>query len=338
MEERKEILSFDSLLIGYTSGKTSKIILPSLNARAFNGELIAMIGQNGIGKSTLLRTLTGLQNSLGGSVMIYGQSLNNYTRIDFARRIGYISTEQVRVSNMKVYDLVSLGRFPHTNWLGKLRSEDHDIIVDSIEKVGMQLFSDRYITELSDGERQRVMIARVLAQDTDLLVMDEPTAFLDIKSKYEIVHLLHDLSRNRRKTIIFSTHDLNIAVSEADKVWLILKNSFIEGAPEDLIIDGSFDELFRDSLVRFNQNDGSFTFRNEFKGNISISGKGIARIWTEKAINRAGYSVGERNNTEIHIEILDNGNGIRWILEYNDSKTEFNSVYNLVAWLSVLRN
>lgn len=333
MEGRKEILSFESLLIGYSSGKNRKILLPPLNARAYQGELIAMIGQNGIGKSTLLRTITGLQNTLDGTVIIDGKPIGSYSRIDFARSIGYISTEPVRVSNMKVYDLVALGRFPHTDWLGKLTGKDHDIIMDAIEKVGMHFFINRYFNELSDGERQRVMIARVLAQDTDILVMDEPTAFLDIKSKYEIVHLLHDLSKKRGKTIIFSTHDLNIAVSEADKVWLILKDSFEEGAPEDLIIGGAFDELFKDSLVRFNQTDGSFTFRNEFKGNINIRGEGISRLWTEKALNRAGYS-GSDKNEEIVVEVIKGPAGTRWILENNKTKKEFSTVYDLVSWLS----
>jgi iron complex transport system ATP-binding protein len=334
MEAKKEILSFESLLIGYISGKTTKILLPPLNARAFQGELIAMIGQNGIGKSTLLRTLTGLQVAIDGTIIINGKSIKNYSRIDFAQHIGYISTEPVRVSNMKVYDLVALGRFPHTNWLGKLTGTDHAIIMDAIEKVGMQQFINNYVTELSDGERQRVMIARVLAQDTDLLVMDEPTAFLDIKSKYEIVHLLHDLSKKRGKTIVFSTHDLNIAVSESDKIWLILKESFEEGAPEDLIIGGAFDELFKDSLVRFNQADGSFTFRNEFKGNFNLKGEGIGRLWTEKALNRAGYSISD-NIEKLQIKVVNLNSRYRWLVDKGEIRKEFNSVYDLVSWLSV---
>jgi iron complex transport system ATP-binding protein len=333
MEQKQEIISIESLLIGFTTGKYRKILLPPLNAIACRGELIAMIGQNGIGKSTLLRTITGLQAAIGGSVIINAKPINSYSRTEFAKHVCYISTEQVRVNNMKVYDMVALGRFPHTDWLGKLTGKDHDIIENAIEKVGMQIFRERYINELSDGERQRVMIARVLAQDTDLLVMDEPTAFLDIKSKYEIVHLLHDLSKKRRKTIIFSTHDLNIAVSEADKIWLILKDSFKEGAPEDLIIGGAFNMLFKDSQVRFNQSDGSFSFRNEFKGNIKISGEGISRLWTEKALNRAGYSVSEKN-AEINIEVISGPEANRWLLGKKDMKKEFSSVYDLVSWLS----
>lgn len=334
MEARNEILSFESLLIGYTSGKTAKILLAPLKARAYQGELIAMIGQNGIGKSTLMRTLTGLQMAIDGSIIINGKSIKDYSRMDFARHIGYISTEPVKVSNMKVYDLVALGRFPYTDWLGKLTVADKAIIMDVIEKVGMQSFINNYVAELSDGERQRVMIARVLAQDTDILVMDEPTAFLDIKSKYEIVHLLHDLTKKRGKTIIFSTHDLNIAVSESDKIWLMLRESFKEGAPEDLIIGGALDELFKDSLVRFNQADGSFTFRNELKGNFNLKGEGIGRLWTEKALNRAGYSISEKNE-ELQIEVINLDGENRWFAVYNETKREFNSVYDLISWLSI---
>jgi iron complex transport system ATP-binding protein len=335
MERKKEIVSFDSLLIGFASATTRKILLPPLKASAYGGELIAIIGQNGIGKSTLLRTITGLQDPLGGKVYINGRTIEDYSRIEFARNIGYISTESVRVPNMKVYDLVALGRYPHTNWLGKLQPEDHELIMQSIEKVGMQMFVKRYITELSDGERQRAMIARVLAQDTGLLIMDEPTAFLDIKSKYEIVHLLHDLSKNRGKTIIFSTHDLNIALSEADKIWLILKESFNEGSPEDLILNGSFNRLFKDSLVRFNQLDGSFSFRNDFKGNISLRGEGITRLWTEKALNRVGYAVSEKDAVMV-IKIIQGQEGNRWIVEKAGEPGEFISIYDLINWLSAI--
>ncbi|MBA4321591.1 MAG: ABC transporter ATP-binding protein [Odoribacter sp.] len=333
MEENKEILSFKSLLIGYTAGKTRNILLPPFSASAYKSELIAIIGQNGIGKSTLLRTITGLQNSQGGTININGKSISSYSRIDFAQCVGFVSTEPVRVSNMKVYDLVALGRFPHTGWFGKLTARDHEIVMDAIEKAGMPSFINRYINELSDGERQRVMIARVLAQDTDILVLDEPTAFLDIKSKYEIIHLLHDLAKKRGKTIIFSTHDLNSAVSEADKIWLILKDLFREGAPEDLIIGGDFDELFKNSLVRFNQTDGSFTFRNEFKGIINVRGEGISRLWTEKALNRAGYSVSTKSS-ELEVAVINGPEGTRWILESSDIKEEYNSVYELVSRLT----
>ena len=124
---------------------------------------------------------------------------------------------------MRIYDLVALGRFPHTNWIGKVTSIDNEIIMDAIEKTSMLPFCNKFISELSDGERQKAMIARILAQDTDIMIMDEPTAFLDIGSKYEILNLLHMLSQKNEKTIIFSTHDMHMAISQSDKIWLILR-------------------------------------------------------------------------------------------------------------------
>ena len=162
--------------------------------------------------------------------------------------------------------------------------------------------------------------------------MDEPTAFLDIKSKYEIVHLMHELTEKKGKTIIFSTHDLNIAISQADKIWLILDERLIEGAPEDLIIEGSFDNLFDSSVVGFNSTDGSFSFRRKEKGAIYVEGKGNKRHWTEKAIIRAGFSVSdERSNIVIKVPTADFKN---WVLITPDQSHEFISILEMVSWLT----
>jgi len=330
---REKILSFESLLIGYKSGRNFNILLPPLNAFAIKGELIAVIGQNGIGKSTLLRTITGLQEILGGAVFLKKKVLDEYSRYDLAQNIGYISTEPVRVSNMRVYDLVSLGRYPHTNWIGKFSFTDREKVSDAIDKVGMQHLTGRYINELSDGERQRAMIARILAQDTDIMVMDEPTAFLDIRSKYEIVHLLHDLSKNKGKTIIFSTHDLLTAISESDKIWLTLKDSFIEGAPEDLILNGAFNMLFDDSSVNFSTSDGSFIFRREMRGRIFVDAEGVEKFWTEKAVNRAGFEI-SNDPAGVKIKISARHNHNKWTVCTDSATLEFGSIYELVNWLN----
>jgi len=242
-EKESVILSFDSLGIGYGSGTRRKILLPPLNASAVSGELVAIIGRNGIGKSTLLRTIIRLHTALGGQVLIQGENLLKISRIELARRIGYISTEIIRVSNMTVYELVALGRFPHTNWIGRIDSRGKEVIDDAIEKTGISNFKGRYIAELSDGERQRAMIARVLAQDAAIMVMDEPLAFLDLPGKYEIANLIRNLSK-AGKTIIFSTHDLDIAVKIADRIWLMQKEGLTEGSPVKLIENGSFDAMF----------------------------------------------------------------------------------------------
>jgi iron complex transport system ATP-binding protein len=261
----EKILSFNSLKIGYSSGRHEKILLPPLTASAKSGELIAVIGKNGIGKSTLLRTLVGLQPSFGGEVLFGDKNIGSFSRLELAQIVGYISTENAKVSNLNVYDLVALGRFPYTNWMGNIDTESHNMIIYALEMTGMSEFRERFVSELSDGERQRAMIARILAQDTGIMVMDEPMAFLDIGNKYDIISLLHLLSHHNTKTIIFSTHDLEMAISQADKIWLILENKLIEGAPEDLMIAGVFEHLFESPSVQFNSDKGTFSFRSRRK-------------------------------------------------------------------------
>jgi iron complex transport system ATP-binding protein len=327
----KEILSLDSLKIGYFSGKNENVLLPPLNASADSGELIAVIGRNGIGKSTLLRTLTGLQQPLGGEIYYSGKNIREYSRMELAHKVGYISTEIVRVNNMSVYDMVALGRFPHTNWIGKIEMTDHEKIMDAIEMTSMKRYCRKFVSELSDGERQKVMIARILAQDTGIMIMDEPTAFLDIAAKYEILHLLHLLSGSNNKTIIFSTHDLQMAISQSDKIWLILDDRLIEGAPEDLMIAGAFDHLFDSSIVVFNSDNGTFSFRSENRGTIYIDGKNSKRYWTEKAINRAGFGISnEMTSTYI---ILPSERNSHWQISAKSIVREFKSIYELITFL-----
>jgi iron complex transport system ATP-binding protein len=330
--DAEKVLSLDSLKIGYVSGKNENLLLPALNASANRGELIAVIGRNGIGKSTLLRTLTGLQPSLGGEIYYSGKNIRDFSRIELAQKIGYISTEIIRVSNMSIYDLVALGRFPHTNWIGKIELNDHKAIMDAIDKVSMGQFCRKFISELSDGERQKAMIARILAQDTAIMVMDEPTAFLDIAGRFDILHLMHSLSYLDGKTIIFSTHDFQMAVSQADKIWLILDNKLIEGAPEDLMIAGAFDHLFDSSTLQFNSEDGTFSFSTVNRGSIYIEGYGKKKNWTERAINRAGFVV-SKEKTEPFI-VTPSENVDCWKLLGQNRVKEFWTLYELITYLS----
>jgi iron complex transport system ATP-binding protein len=329
--EKVEILSLRSLMIGYAAGRNRHILLHPLTACAQRGEMIAVIGKNGIGKSTLLRTLAGLQPSLGGDIFYSGENIRDYSRKDLAQTIGYISTEIVKVSNMRVYDLVALGRFPYTNWFGRIDNNNHEVISDAIEKTGMSSLSGRFISELSDGERQKAMIARILAQDTGIMVMDEPTAFLDIGSKFEILHLMHLLSQKNGKTIIFSTHDLNVAMSQADKIWLILDNQMLEGAPEDLMLSEAFDNLFDSSAVRFNSEHGTYSFTNESRGVINISGEGIFLHYTKKAIERAGFS--SVSGDALPNLKVPSGTNKCWEYDTGSSSREFGSLYEFVTWI-----
>jgi iron complex transport system ATP-binding protein len=203
--------------------------------------------------------------------------------------------------------------------------------MDAIKKTSLGLLCSKFLSELSDGERQKAMIARLLAQDTDIMVMDEPTAFLDIGSKYEILQLLHLLTKKNEKTIIYSTHDLHMAISQSDKIWLILDNQLKEGAPEDLMIEGAFDHLFDSSSVIFNSENGTFSFRGEERGSFYIEGSGTIRHWTEEAVNRAGFSVSlERTTPYIRVPSI---NKKCWQLISPGSKIEFYSIYEMICFL-----
>lgn len=330
MKDHNKILKLDALEIGYLSGRKKRILLSPLSATASRGEMISVIGMNGIGKSTLLRTLAGIQKQLGGSVFYDDREISEFSPSELAMITGYISTEPVKTGNMTVYDLVSLGRYPHTNWMGTLSVEDNEIIFNAMEKTSIMSYYGRYLTEMSDGERQKAMIARLVAQNTDIMLMDEPTSFLDVRNRFDILHLLYRLSRDEGKTIIFTTHDLDMAIRHSDKIWLIMETGLIEGAPEDLIIDGHFDNLFGSSSVHFNPESGSFTFKNQSKGTVYIEGSEIYRHWTAEALKRAGYSISLTRTFPV-IQISERK---KWTIISADIKQEFSSIYAMIEGLS----
>jgi len=331
--KRQKTLSLKNLEIGFGSSESKRILLPPLNDKAYEGELIAVIGRNGIGKSTLLRTIAGLQPVLSGDLLIYGKKIDDFSRVRLSEKVGYISTEIVKVSNLTVYDLVSQGRFPYTGWFGKIGETDNNIILESIEKTGLKEHVHRPVNQLSDGERQRAMIAMVLAQDAGIMVMDEPTAFLDIPAKFDILHIMHELASARGKTILFSTHDLGMAISQADRIWLLNGKGMRSGSSEDLMLDGAFDSLFDASKVKFNIEDGTFRIRSREKGVVKISGTGQAKFWTEKALIRAGYRIATSGDVPV-IEVM-NSTSAKWIIKTDSLSMEFDSIYDLINWIRV---
>ncbi len=326
------LLSLVALDIGFISGRKITSLLPSICASAEAGEMVALIGRNGIGKSTLLRTIAGLQPPLGGTVNILGSDTSTYSRKHIAREVGYISTEVVRAGDMRVYDLVTLGRYPYTNWFGMIDETSRSAIDEAIARAGLNALKDRLIIELSDGERQRAIIAMALARDTTIVLMDEPTAFLDVGSRFEIMSLMHKIAVDRGKTVVFSTHDLHSAINQADKIWLMTEGGIHEGAPEDLLLHNSFDHLLENSNLKINKYDGEIQLRREAKGKIFISGKGFEKYCTEKAVIRAGYET-TGTPTDPSVEILTE-NKHAWILKKNGRVYECDSIYDLVKILS----
>jgi iron complex transport system ATP-binding protein len=334
MKYPEHIIKIKNLEIGYTLKRNQKnILFNDINLCANPGELIALVGKNGIGKSTLLRNIAGLQEPFCGEVLFNNQQIKEYSRHEFARLVSYVSTEIVHVNNLKVFDLVALGRFPHTNWMGKLQTEDIVRSNDAIEMVGMKDFLNKNVNEISDGERQRVMIARTLAQDTKVIVLDEPTAFLDLPNKYEIVHLLNNLSKTENKTVIFSTHDLNIAIQEADKIWLMLDDKIIEGAPEDLILNETFNKLFEKSNLNFDRSKGDFRMKRKHTVKIGLLGEGIYYNWTKKALERLGYLVQKGDESISFVQLQIRNDNCKWIFCTKSEQLEFNSIYDLSLYL-----
>lgn len=334
MEYIKPVLLTKNLEIGFVlNNHKKKIVYSDINISAAKGELVAIIGRNGIGKSTLLRTLANLQKSLAGEILIKGAEINELKRIEAARIISFVSTEPVRIANLKVFDLVALGRFPHTNWAGRLKQHDRKLVQGAIRLAGLEGFEQKSVAEISDGERQRVMIARTLAQETDIVILDEPTAFLDLPGKYEIVRILNDLAANTGKTIIFSTHDLNIAMHRADKIWLMLPHEIVSGAPEDLVLTDRFADIFKDSELQFDVHKGDFLLPVDFIGEIGFLGKGLAGLWTKKALERIGLRVVEAGKQK-HIITINEKNGVIQLrLKTGDKKIEFDSIYQLSLFL-----
>lgn len=323
------IIQIVDLTIGYQAGKQAKTVLDSLNVSVNRGELIGIIGQNGIGKSTLLRTIARLQKPLKGKVMLEGRMVESYSRNKFAERVSFVSTEILKLNHCTVRQMISFGRSPYTDWFGNLSRDDQTLVDEAMDLVGITSLSGRYINEISDGERQRVMIARALAQDTEIIVLDEPTAFLDMPNKYEVVHLLGELSRQKNKTILFTSHDLNIAMREADRLWLITPNSFVEGAPEDLVLRHAISGLFDETRLKFDARKGEFSIRRKPIGACKLNGKGTAFTWTRKAMERLGYDT-ENEPYSFEITVEEKEGKTSWSFDVNGTTKTFFSISDLV--------
>lgn len=227
-------ISINDLCIGYKEKDNIKTVCNLLNASLPEGSLTCLIGVNGSGKSTLLRTLAGFLPPVSGNAYIHGSDIKKMTYHQKAKAIGIVLTEKPDIQHFSAREIVSLGRSPYTGFFDKLTDEDNRIIDDSINKIGINDIKDRLVDTLSDGERQKVMIAKVLAQQTPIILLDEPTAFLDYPSKIEVLELLREMAHDMGKTIILSTHDLGTSLNKVDQIWLMTKNKELKtGRPDD---------------------------------------------------------------------------------------------------------
>ncbi len=329
----ENILKINSLVIGYSAGtKKEKVLMAPVDLDVREGEMVSLMGPNGIGKSTLLRTIACLHDRISGKILLSGMPLESYSAKELARRISFVFPGVAAVYNMTVHELVSLGRFPHTNWLGRLSARDTEIVKDSINSVGLYNHINDRIGELSDGERQRVMIARALSQDTKLMLLDEPTAFLDLPNRYELISLLRNLSDRQNKSVIFSSHDIDIAIRETDKVWLAGKKGIVQGSPEDLALNGKFEGLFPDSELTFVQDEGFYKYPVRTRMRIKLNGEDIYYYWTERALNRLGIRA-EPEAITPSVTIINAEGRKTWVYESSVTRKQFTDLYSLVLYM-----
>ncbi len=257
------VLKTEGLSIGYTSKKSQLIIQKDINLSIKKGQLVAILGKNGIGKSTLLKTLTRVQNPLSGDIYLNEKKLSSFDVKSFAKKVGIVLTESLPESQLTVFELVALGRQPYTNWVGKLQQEDIDKVLWALEITDTSDLSEKYFYELSDGQLQRVLIARALTQDTELIFLDEPTAHLDMHHTIKIFQLLKKLVNETQKTIIITSHQVNLAIQTASQLVLLTEEELFYGSKEQLISKNIFSKLFPSEIVQFDSNLEQFILRKK---------------------------------------------------------------------------
>ena len=287
--KREETIRIHNLSIGYRAKHSVHTVAEGISNSIHSGELTCLLGENGAGKSTLLRTLSGFLPPLAGEISVLGRPLGAYREKELATVIGVVLTEKNNLQNMTVAELVGMGRSPYTGFWGRLSAEDKAQVEAALALVGIPSLADRLVQTLSDGERQKVMIAKALAQETPIIFLDEPTAFLDYPSKVEILHLLHRLSREMHKTIFLSTHDLELALQIADQLWLMARGRGVTvGTPEDLALDGTLDTFFQRKGVAFEKQTGLYRIEPVYHADVRMEGDPTACEMVRKALRRNG--------------------------------------------------
>jgi ABC-type cobalamin/Fe3+-siderophores transport systems, ATPase components len=301
--KRAPVIETTDLCIGYPLKKgKKKVVHDCLNLSLHTGEVTCLLGLNGAGKSTLLRTLCGFQPPLDGDVFLLGKRLQSYSQLDFSLTVGVVLTEKTNAGGITVYELVSLGRHPYTGFFGRLRDEDHEVIESSLEAVGISHKARSRVAELSDGEKQKVMIAKVLAQQCPIILLDEPTAFLDVTSRIETMVLLHKLAVEQNKAILLSTHDMDLAIQMGDCFWLQDKNRpMLCGTPEDLILKGAIGDYFEKNGIVFDTATGKLN--NEIPTRtIGVEGDFTTSYWVGNALLRNGFRPVSITEGQINIQ------------------------------------
>jgi iron complex transport system ATP-binding protein len=326
------LLTTHDLSIGYPTQQ--RTVAQGLTLSLAAGQLVCLLGPNGAGKSTLMRTLAGLQTPLAGTVQLAGELLTDISTLDLARRMSLVLAERVDMGTMRVGELVALGRAPHTGRFGRLTAIDQARIEQALTLTNTNRLVDRRLHQLSDGERQTVMLARALAQDTDLILLDEPTAHLDLPNRVEMMRLLRQLTRQTGKAILLSTHELDLALQAADTLWLFdVRGQLTVGAPEDLVLTGAFDAAFDKAGFYFDRMTGTFTMQSDENGPaVRLSGNESLLFWTRRALHREGFAI--QDTADRAVEAFFQQGQARWQCTHAGQIRTVTSVSDLLGMLS----
>ena len=308
-----------------------------IQARIYSGEFTCLLGANGVGKSTLLRTLSAFQPKLEGEIAVLGRDVDSYSDKELSTTIGVVLTEKCDIRNMSVRELVEMGRSPYTGFWGRLGKEDKQVVEKSIALVRIENLASRMVHTLSDGERLKVMLANALAQETPVILLDAPAAFLDFPSKVEIMQLLHYLTRSTNKTIFLSTHDLELALQIADKIWLMDRtNGITTGTPEDLALSGQLSGFFARMGSVFDSETGLFRIDNQYSREIRLTGHGQKYAMVRKALQRNGIRAGRHGEAPVWIETGELSAGSAFLIHQPDGCTlSADTIESLLQQLSV---
>lgn len=328
------ILQLHDLVAGYRNGQHTLSIVQSLNEALHEGELVCLIGPNGAGKSTLLRTIAGMQAPLAGRVDLLGKDLGDMSAYERARALSVVLTQKMDVGLLSAYEVVAMGRYPYTGWMGRLSNSDHECVRLAIAQVDASCLSERKFNTLSDGERQKILIARALAQEPGLMILDEPTAFLDLPRRVECMYLLRDLTRGTGRTILLSTHDLDLALRCADRIWLLPYGGHLQvGTPEDLVLNGGFQTAFSNHHVQFDIHTGAFITERPTTQSIVLEGEGVEHFWTQRALEREGFEVISTRGGELPIVRIDDTRVPSWWVHTPDAVHQCASINDLINTL-----
>lgn len=332
----KKIIETHNLSIGYKQfGKGKKELFPPINVDLNEGDIVALAGPNGAGKTTLFKTFSATLEPLDGQIFLFGKELRSYSAAERAKLFSIVLTERPDDMFLKVFDVVALGRYPYLGMWARLKNTDYQTIEECLDVSGVLHLINRPFHSLSDGERQKVMISKALAQDTPIIFMDEPAAFLDYPSKIELMTLMLRLSREQGKTIMFSSHDLDILLRTADKLWIVANDKpLVWGVPEDIVLNGLIDDYFSRDGMKFDLQTAQFTSFQTTKCEVGINQQDVRSQWVARALTRKGFAVVEPQKGIVNIDYSED----KYCIQKSDNQYFVESIESLINLIETIYN